>query len=126
MIWHKAIVQDITIWQNKFPDFIQKIKIILRSKKNPLFIISPVINVVELIFGKIHNVLVRLISMPYLLGVPYLQGVARLKVQTSLIKGKIHVYYVLKLITLTNSYTLAFVHYHVLCIFLSQFFLWTL
>lgn len=55
MIWHKAIVQDITIWQNKSPDFIQKIKIILRSKKNLLFIVSSVVNVVEFIFLKFHK-----------------------------------------------------------------------
>jgi len=46
MIWHKAIGQDITMWQHKFSDFLQKVNVVVGFKKYSLPVISPVVDMI--------------------------------------------------------------------------------
>ena len=46
MIWHQTVTQNIAMWQNKFPYFFQKEKVIIGVKENLLLVITPVVNVV--------------------------------------------------------------------------------
>ena len=55
MIWHKYIGQYIAIGRNIFSDFLQEIDIVFFCEKYGLFIISPIVNMVDVIFNKIHR-----------------------------------------------------------------------
>lgn len=54
MIGHQAPGEDLTHWFNKSMTFFEKVIIIIIVKKNRLPVVTPVVNVVNARFTKIH------------------------------------------------------------------------
>jgi len=56
MIWHKAPGQYIAIWQNVFPYFGKKKQVILLLKKHPSGIVTSVVQMIKVVFLKLHGI----------------------------------------------------------------------
>ena len=55
MAGHQTKGNNISMWQNVLPDFVQKEQVVVTIEENSLRVISPIINVIQKTLFEKHN-----------------------------------------------------------------------